>query len=156
MTIVENSMENPSFFRMDFEGSYEVLLRHIYFWSTHFWQWNNCLLKILGNLHRDTFSFFIFSKWKKYYNHTFDDMFKMCCCTLCSPKFKLQKQAVFKSRTVEYAIVFFDFLFMFILTRLFSKKKKKKEKLSFFNTNFQNKFQDVVYYKILGCRALSY
>ena len=31
MAIVENLMELPSFFKMDFEGSYEVLLRHKFF-----------------------------------------------------------------------------------------------------------------------------
>ena len=46
MTIVENLMEKPSFFIMDFEGPYEVLLRHKYFWSTYFWQWNDGPFKI--------------------------------------------------------------------------------------------------------------
>ena len=31
---------------MDFEGSYEVILRHKYFWSTCFWQWNSAPFKI--------------------------------------------------------------------------------------------------------------
>ena len=31
MAIVRNLTEKPSFFVMDFEGSYEVLLRHKYF-----------------------------------------------------------------------------------------------------------------------------
>ena len=45
-------------------------------------------------------------------------------------------------RVAEYAIsCFFIFLFMFILTRLLQKLYDKK--LSFFNTNFQNSFQDV-------------
>ena len=44
---------------------------------------------------------------------------------------------------------FFNFLFIFILRRLLSKN-------SFFNTNFQNSFQDVVYYRILGCQNFSY
>ena len=39
MTIVKNLMEKRHpFFIMDFEGFYEVLLRHKYFWSTHFRQ----------------------------------------------------------------------------------------------------------------------
>ena len=56
-------------------------------------------------------------------------------------------------RAVEYAI-FFNFSFTFILTRLLSKTLWKK--LSFFNINFQNSFQDVVYYRILGCQTLWY
>ena len=66
MTIVKNLMEKPSFFIMDFEGSYEVLLRHKCFWSTHFWQWNDGLFKISRNLHENVFCFFTFSKWKKH------------------------------------------------------------------------------------------
>ena len=71
---------------------------------------------------RNVFCFFIFSKWKKYCNLTFNDTFKMYCCALCSSKFKLHKEAVFKLRTVEHAIlVFFGILFIFVLARLLSK-----------------------------------
>ena len=57
-------------------------------------------------------------------------------------------------RAVEYTIsCFFNFLFMFIWTRLLSKTLKK---LSFFNADFQNSFQDVVYYRTLWCRTLWY
>ena len=35
-TIVKNLIEKPLFFIMDFQGSYEVLLLHNYFWSTYF------------------------------------------------------------------------------------------------------------------------
>ena len=83
MTIVKNFMEKPSFFKMDFEGSYEVLLHHKYFWSTLFWQWNCGPFKTFWNLHGNAFCFFIFSKWKKYYNLPFDDTIKMYCCKLC-------------------------------------------------------------------------
>ena len=38
MTIVK---KNSSLFIMDFQDSYEVPLRHKYFWSTHFRQWND-------------------------------------------------------------------------------------------------------------------
>ena len=40
MTIVKNFMEKPFFLKMDFGISYEVLLRHKYFWSINFWQGN--------------------------------------------------------------------------------------------------------------------
>ena len=30
------------------------------------------------------------------------------------------------------------------------------KKLSFLNTNFHNSFQDVVYYRILGCQTFEY
>ena len=36
MAIAKNLMKLPSFFKMDFEGFYEVLIRHKYFRSTYF------------------------------------------------------------------------------------------------------------------------
>ena len=83
MTIVKDLMEKPSFFTMDFERSNKVLQRLKYFWSTYFRQGNNDPFKNFWNFHRNVFCFFIFSKWKKYYNLTFDDTFKICCCALC-------------------------------------------------------------------------
>ena len=62
---------------MDFEGSYKVLPRHKYFWSKHFRQWNDDPFKMFWNLRGNALSFFIFSKWKRYYNFAFDDTFKM-------------------------------------------------------------------------------
>ena len=41
MTIVKILMEKPSSIIIDFQGSYEVLPRHKYSWSTYFWQWND-------------------------------------------------------------------------------------------------------------------
>ena len=77
------AFRKPSFFIMNFESYYEVLLRYKYFWSTHFWLWNNDPFKIFWNLHGNAFYFFISSKWKKYYHLTFNDTFKMYCCVLC-------------------------------------------------------------------------
>ena len=85
------------------------------FWSTYFWQWNDGPFKIFWNFTGNAFCFFIFSKWKKYWNLTFDDTFKMCLCALCQSKFKLHKWALFTDRWICY------FFFMFILTRLLSK-----------------------------------
>ena len=62
---------------MDFESSNKALLHHKYFWSTYFWQMNDGPFKNLWNLHKNVFCFFIFSKWKKCYNLTFDDAFKI-------------------------------------------------------------------------------
>ena len=54
-------------------------------------------------------------------------------------------------RAVKYAFsFFFDFLFIFILS--FCQKLYGKT----ITTNFQNLFQDVVYYRILGCQTLWY
>ena len=55
-------------------------------------------------------------------------------------------------RAVEYAIsFFFRFLIYVYFNKAFVKNFMKKR--SFFNTIFQNSFQDVVYYRILGCQT---
>ena len=81
---------------------------------------NSSPSKFFWNFHGNAFCFFIFSKWKKYYNLSFDGTFKMYCCALCYSKFRLHKHAAFKLRAVEYAILFFRF-FMFVLMRILSK-----------------------------------
>ena len=49
---------------------------------------------------------------------------------------------------------FFRFLTYVYFNGVFVKSFTKK--ILFFNTNFQNIFQDVVYYRILGCQTLWY
>ena len=48
---------------------------------------------------------------------------------------------------ILFCLFVFNFLFMVILTSFC-------QELSFFDTNFQNSFQDLLYYKILGCQTL--
>ena len=48
---------------------------------------------------------------------------------------------------------FFDISFIVFFSRLV---KKFMKKLSFFSSNFKNPFQDVVYYRKLGCLTLLY
>ena len=55
-------------------------------------------------------------------------------------------------RICYFVFVFFLFLNYVYLHEAFVKNVMKK--LSFFSTNFQNLFQDVVYYRILGYQAL--
>ena len=54
-------------------------------------------------------------------------------------------------RPVEYAISFFS-ISLCLFQRSFVKNFMKKP--SFFNANFQNSFQDVEYYRIVGCQIL--
>ena len=70
MATLKNLIEKAYFFKMVFEGSYEVLIRHKYFWSTYFLQWNEDPFKFFSNFHGNAFSFFNFSEWKKYYKLT--------------------------------------------------------------------------------------
>ena len=58
-------------------------------------------------------------------------------------------QVVSKLRAVEYATSFFQFLIYVNFNEAFVKKFMKKP--LFFNTNFQNSSQDLVYYTIFGC-----
>ena len=109
MTIVKNLI-------MDFECSWEVLIRHKYFSSTHFWQRNIGSFKFLWNLHRNAFCFFIFSKWKKHYNPPFDDTFKMLRIILSKPFVN------YGPLNMLFLFCFFDFLFTFVLTKVLSKK----------------------------------
>ena len=57
-------------------------------------------------------------------------------------------------RATEHAISFIQFLIYVYFNEAFAKNFMKK--LSFFNTNFQNWFQDVLYYRILVCQTLWY
>ena len=117
--------KKPSFFITDFEGTYEVLLRHKYFWSAHLYMTAFLIFFFLiWTVNWNLFLWF-FKKWKKYYyNLTFDDTLKMYCCALCWSKSKLNKQTLFKSRAAEYAISFFcDFLLTFIFMRLYNRHK---------------------------------
>ena len=59
------------------------------------------------NMHRNSFSFPYFSKWRKYYNLSFHDAFKMNYCLLCYFKFKIHKQNDFKLLAAEYSFYFF-------------------------------------------------
>ena len=140
MTIVKNLMEKPSFFIMDFEGSFEVLLCRLYFWSIYFWQWNYGPFNFFWNFHGNAFCFFIFSKWKKYYNLTFDDTFKIYCCALCQSKFKHHKWALFTERWMWH-YVFFDFRFLVYVYFNEAFLKNFMKKLSFFNTNSKIHFK---------------
>ena len=73
-----------NFFIMDFKSSYDVLLHYKYFWSIDFFQWNKGPFKTFWNFARKCkFCFFIFSKWKKYYNLTFTGTFQMYFFALC-------------------------------------------------------------------------
>ena len=61
-------------------------------------------------------------------------------------------QTVGKLRAVEYAISFFGCLINSVFYDTFVKRFMKK--VSFFSSNFKNQFQDVVYYRKLGCLTL--
>ena len=100
VTIVKNLMEKPSFFIMDFHGFNEVLLRHKYSWSTYFFQWNGSPFELFWNFHGVAFSLFFLNE------RNITSLLK-----------NLSSSSINKSylRTVEYAISFFFFDFLFTL-----------------------------------------
>ena len=57
-------------------------------------------------------------------------------------------------RLLNMLFHFFRYLIYSVFYNTFVKRFMKK--LSFFSSNFKNQFQDVVYYKKLGCLTLSY
>ena len=142
-----------SFFQFSNDYCSTVLLRHKYFWSSHFWERNSSPFEFFWNLHRNVFCFCIFSRWKKHYN-----LFLMTHLKCAVVHYSNINSSSISKPFLNYGplnmlfiyLFIFDFLFTFVLTRLLSKK------LWFFNAIFQNSFQDIVYYKISGCQTLWY
>ena len=144
MTIVKN-------LKMEFEGSYEVLLPHKYFWSTHFWQWNDGTFNFFFGIctEMNFVSLFFLSE----INIATSLLMIHLKCTIVHYA-NLNSSSVSKPFVNYGPLNMLFLLFMFILTRIFSKPFEKR--LSFFNTNFNNSFQDVLCYRILGCQTLWY
>ena len=84
----------------------------------YFWQWNDGPFKIVWNLCGNAFCFFIFSKWKKYYNLIFDNTFTMYYSSSINDSFSNYGQ-------LNMLFPFSDLLIVFILMRLLSKICKK-------------------------------
>ena len=100
-TFTKSLLKKPPAFITDLKSSYKLLLSHKDLRSRKFWQWNDGPLKFFWILHGNTFSLFIFIKWKNCCNLPFNDTYKMCCCHLFYSKLKLCKTVVFKLRVVK-------------------------------------------------------
>ena len=133
MTIVKNLVEYHPFFLKDLEGSYEVLQRHKYFWPIYFWQWNDVPFKN-WNLHRNAFSLFIFSKWKKYHSLTFEDTFKMYFVNYSNLTSSSIKKLFLNHGPLNVLFRFSRLLIYVYFIETFVKDFMKK--LSFCNINF--------------------
>ena len=84
-------------------------------------QWNDGSLNLFWNLDGNGFCFFIFSKWKKYHNLTFDDTFKSTVVHYANLNSSSISKPFLDYGPSSMLFCFLDFLFMFILTRLLSK-----------------------------------
>ena len=132
---------------MRFEGFNEVLLRHKYFWTTLFWQLSDDRFKIFRTFHGNTFcSSFIF---RNETNNANSLLMIHSKCTVMHYTSSLNKHYL---RTVKYAILLFSISY----SCYFIFRQMLYEKTFIFNTNFQNPFQDVVFYRILGPQTLWY
>ena len=112
----QKSYGKISSFIIDFEGSYEVLLRHEYFLSKYFWQWNNGTFEKFWNFHGNAICLFFLNER----NIGTSLLMIHLKCTVAHYT-NLNSSSINKHylRVAEYAIsCFFNFSFMFILTRL--------------------------------------
>ena len=110
-------------------------------------QWNNGSFKLFWNLHGNAFPSFIFLNKRNIATSLL--MIHLKCTVVHYAN--LNSSSINKPYLRRHWICyffFFNFLFMFILKKLIF--------LSFFNGNFENSFQVVVYYRILGCQTLWY
>ena len=139
MTIVKNLMEKLSFFIIDFEGSYEVLLRHKHFWSTYFWQWNDGPFKIFEIFRKMYFvSLFLLNERN---SATSLLMIRLKCTVAhyANVNSSSINKPYLRGRWMYYFVGFFNFLFMFILTRHLSKTLWKRYHflIQIFKTHFK-------------------
>ena len=144
MTIVKFLMEKPSFLKTDFEGSYEVLLSHKYFWSTHFLHWNDDPYKIFRELH--FVSLFFLNE-----RNITTSLLIIHLKSTAVHYVNLNSSSINKLNMLFRS---FRFLTYVSFNEVFV--KKNYEKIIIFWYNFQNLFQDVVYCSILGCQTLWY
>ena len=87
------------------------------------------LLKFFWNLHGMHFVSFFFSKWRKYYNLTFDETFKIYCCYPNSSSIKK-----LYLRAVKSAISFFSISYICSFYQGFC--QKLCEKINIFEYRF--------------------
>ena len=95
-----------------------------------------------------------FSKWKEHYNLLLMIHLKCTIVQYADLNLGSKNKPFLKYGSFNMLFRFFRFLIDIYFNETFVKKLMKK--LSLFNTNFQNSFQDVVYYIILGCQTLWY
>ena len=156
-TFAKNLMKRPPAFMIDIKSLYKLLLSHKDLRSRNIWQWNDGLLNIFKNLYGNTFSLFIFIKRKSRCNVPFNDTYKMCCYHL----FYIMKIEALWNGLFEitghqtWCLIFLVFFFTFsCLYIIFAENFMKK--LSLFNINFWNSFQDLLFCQVLRSQTWYY
>ena len=97
------------------------------------------------NLHGNGFSLFVFVKPKNHWNMSFHGNYKIYCCILLSWKSKLLQRPFLNNRSSNMVSQFLRFFTFSCLYSIFVKNFMKKS--SFFNMNFWNLFQDLLFGK---------
>ena len=122
LAFAKNLMELLSFFEMDFEGSYEVLLRHKYFWSAYFWQWNDCHFFFVVVVEIFTEMHFVSLSFLNKRNITTSLWWNISKCTLvhCASLNSGSKNKLYL-RTVEYVVSFFSISYQGFCQKLYEK-----------------------------------
>ena len=125
---------------LGFKGSYEVLLLHKHFRFTHFWQWNGSPFKLFQICTEMRFVYLFFLNER---NITTSLLMIYLKCTVVHYA-NLNSSSINKL-FLNYGLLnmlfrFFRFLIYVYFNEAFVKNFMKK--LSFYNTNFHNLFQD--------------
>ena len=103
------------------------------------------LLIFFWNLHRNAFCFFIFLTDRNITNSLLTIHLKCTVVPYANLNSSFLKKPFLNCRPLNMLFRFFRFLIYVHFNEAFVKNFMKK--LSFFNKNFQNSFQDIVYYR---------
>ena len=115
-----------------------------FFLSTHFWQWSGNHFKIFWSLHGNAFCFFIFLKER---NITTSLLMIHLKCSIVHYA-NLNSSSIDKPFLNYWPLNMLSRFFRFLVYNYFNEGN-----LSFFNTNFQNSFQDVADYRMWRCHT---
>ena len=143
--------KNYLFFIIDFKGSLKFYYVKNIFWSTYFDYKTTALLKFLKFPHFFSLLFLCYFSLLFLIITTSLLMIHLKCTVVHYDNLNSSSLNKPYVRFVECAKSFFSISYFYIYFKKGFVKNFMK-KLSFLNTNFQNSFQNVVYYRILWCQ----
>ena len=144
--LVKNLMEKLPGFEIDFESTDKVLPLHQYLWFKISRQWNSPLILVV-------FCFFLKFARKSLLLLSLI-LLKYIVVGYSNRNKSFPGRLVSNYKLLNMPSHFFRYLIYSVFHDTFVKRFMKK--LSFFSSNFKNQFQDVVYYRKLGCLTLWY
>ena len=147
-------------FKIDFESTDKTLPLHQYLLFDISPQWNSSplifyIFFFLKFARKSVLLLkFYFVKWGKFKTSIFLILLKCIVVGHSNVNESLTARLFSNYGLVNMLFHFFRYLTYSVFHETFVKKFMKK--LSFFSSNFKNPFQDVVYYRKLGCLTLWY